>query len=338
MKKLVLSVVAAVALATPALSADLKALKAPPPPAPPSPWDVAFGASLNSDYIFRGITQSNHKPSVNAYFEPRYNVTKDLQLYIGTAGSSISFPNRAAAEIDGYGGIRPTFGPLALDFGGIVYWYPGGTCFNGSLNPVFGNDCLENAAGGFGLPVNGNVIKKDLTFWEAYARGVYTVNDQVAFSGAAYYSPSVLNSGANGTYVSGGAKFTAPSAAMPEGWGLYLSGEAGHWYLGTSDAFYCTQAGVVPGCTAPYPNGIPYKSYTTWNVGIGITKSVFTLDLRYYDTDLNKGDCNAFTSDNTARFTGDFTPINPGGFGSNWCGATFVASGKFDLTALANLK
>ena len=26
----------------------------------------------------------------------------------------------------------------------------------------------------------------------------------------------------------------------------------------------------------------------------------------------------AFTSDNTARFTGDFTSINPGGFGSNW--------------------
>ena len=73
-------------------------------------------------------------------------------------------------------GIRPTFGPLALDFGGIVYWYPGGSCFNGSTNPVFGVDCLEN---GF-LPVNGNVIKKDLTFWEAYAKGTYTVNDQVS--------------------------------------------------------------------------------------------------------------------------------------------------------------
>ncbi|HSJ41108.1 MAG TPA: hypothetical protein VK955_08655, partial [Xanthobacteraceae bacterium] len=176
---------------------------------------------------------------------------------------------------------------------------------------------------------NGNVIKKDLSFWEVYAKGTYTVNDQVSLAGAAYYSPSVLNSGANGTYVSGGARFTAPSAAMPEGWGLYLSGEAGKWFLGTSDAFY----GV-----AGFPNGIPYKSYTTWNVGVGITKSVFTLDFRYYDTDLNKGDCNAFTSDNTARFTGDFTSINPGGFGSSWCGASFVVAGRFDLTAMANLK
>jgi hypothetical protein len=46
----------------------------------------------------------------------------------------------------------------------------------------------------------------------------------------------------------------------------------------------------------------------------------------------------AFTSDNTARFSGDFTSINPGGFGSNWCGSSFVVSGRFDLTAMANLK
>ena len=56
------------------------------------PWDVAFGAAIMSDYIFRGVTQSNHKPSVAAYFEPRYNVNKDLQLYVGVSAESISFP------------------------------------------------------------------------------------------------------------------------------------------------------------------------------------------------------------------------------------------------------
>jgi len=334
MKKFLLTAVAAVALATPALAADMKVKAPAAPEAPPSPWDVAFGGGITSDYIFRGITQSNHRPSVAAYFEPRYNVTKDLQFYAGIASESISFPNRAAAEVDVFGGFRPTFGPLALDFGVWYYWYPGGQCFNASVNPVFGLDCLANG----NLPLNGNVIKRDLSFVEGFAKGTFTVNDQVALGGAVFYSPSVLNSGAPGTYVSGGAKFTAPSSAMPEGWGFFLSGEAGHWFLGTSDNFYCTQTGVVPGCTAPYPNGIPYRSYTTWNVGIGITRSVFTLDFRYYDSDLNKADCNAFTSDHTARFSGDFSAINPGGVGSNWCGATFVATGKFDLTAMANLK
>src|SRR2546426_380706 len=138
MRKIILSTVAAVALATPALAADMKVRAPPPPVAPYNPWDVAFGAGITSDYIFRGITQSNHKPSVAAYFEPRYNVNKDLQLYIGAAGESISFPNRAAAEIDIYGGIRPTVGMFAFDFGVWGYLYPGGTCFNAAAIPGSG--------------------------------------------------------------------------------------------------------------------------------------------------------------------------------------------------------
>ena len=336
MKKLILSIVTAAALASPALAADVKLVtKAPPPP--PSPWDVAFGAALMSDYLVRGITQSNHRPSVFAYFEPRYNVTKDLQLYAGIAGASISFPNRAAAEVDFTAGIRPTFGPLALDFGAIYYWYPGGQCFNGSLAPVFGTDCLANGY----LPVNGNVIKADLSFWEVYAKGTWTVNDQFALGGGVYYSTNVLNTGADGTYVYGSAKFTAPGNLLPMGLGLYVSGEVGHWFLGTSDNFFCTQVALGGGgfgCGAPFPNGVPYASYTTWNLGFGITKSVFTLDFRYSDTSLSEGDCNAFTSAHTATFTGSFTPINPGGFGSNWCGQTFYVKGSFDLTAMTNIK
>src|SRR5947199_6215074 len=126
MKKIVLLATALAMVSGSALAADMpvKAVKAPPP-APFEPWDIAFGAALMNDYIFRGVTQSNHQPSVTAYFEPRYNVTKDLQLYIGVAGESISFANRAAAEIDVYGGIRPTFGAFAFDFGLWGYFYPG---------------------------------------------------------------------------------------------------------------------------------------------------------------------------------------------------------------------
>ena len=184
MKKLAISLLAAAALATPALAADVKL---PTKAAlPPDPWDVAFGGALASDYIFRGITQSNRGPSVSAYFEPRYNVIKDVQLYAGISGSSISFPNRAALEVDLYGGVRPTFGPLALDLGFIYYWYPRGQCFNGSTAPVFGTDCLANGY----LPVNGNVIKADLSFLEIYAKAIYTVNEHIAFGAAVYYSDS----------------------------------------------------------------------------------------------------------------------------------------------------
>ncbi len=129
MKKVALLATALAMVSGSALAADMR-VKAvvPPPPVAFDPWDIAFGAGITNDYIFRGITQSNHKPSVNVYFEPRYNVTKDFQLYVGLGGASISFPNRAAAEVDAYGGARLTLGQFAFDVGAWGYIYPGGTC------------------------------------------------------------------------------------------------------------------------------------------------------------------------------------------------------------------
>ncbi len=330
MKKVVLSIIAAVTLsAAPAFAADVP-VKAPAvaPAAAPSPWDIAFGSAIMTDYIFRGVTQSNHKPSVAAYFEPRYNINQNLQLYVGLSGESISFANRAAAEIDFYGGVRPTFGPLALDLGFWYYYYPGGQCFNGGTpTPAQapGADCLAN---GF-LP-NGNVIKKDLSFWEVYFKPTWNVNDSLAIGGNLFYTPSFLNSGAWGTYVSGTAKYTAPAnmAIGPFGW--YVSGEFGRQYLGTTDSFYSLTNSLI----GP---GIKFADYNTWNIGFGLTWKVFTLDVRYSGTDLSKGDCNAFTSDFTAGGTTDVTPINPTGVGSNWCGNVVYAKLSADLT-LGSLK
>src|SRR6476469_6517108 len=334
MKKMVLVAATLAMTAGSALAADMtvKAVKAPPPP-PFEPWDFAFGSALMNDYIFRGVTQSNHKPSVAAYFEPRYNLNKDLQLYIGVAGESISFPNRAAAEIDVYGGIRPTFGMFAFDFGVWGYLYPGGQCFNSAAFPGSGipgseigcvlNGNLPNAFLATGVP--GNVAKKSASFYEGYAKVNITLNDQWQVGFNEYYSPNFLNLGAWGDYASVTGKWTAPSTTFgSSGFGMYISGEFGRQWLGTSDSFYGTTVASPLG-GGPFPGGIPEPSYNTWNVGVGFTYKVFTLDLRYSDTNLSKGDCNAFTSDYTAKFDGSFTPINPGGFSSNWCGATGIA-------------
>src|SRR5207245_9921464 len=161
MKKLALLATALAMVSGSALAADMpvKAVKAPPPPAF-EPWDIAFGSAIMNDYIFRGITQSNHKPSVTAYFEPRYNVTKDVQLYVGTSFESISFPHRAAAEVDVYGGGRVTLGAFAFDVGAWGCLSPGGTCHYGAPSDFAGvplsAECLLNAL------VNGNVIQQHL--------------------------------------------------------------------------------------------------------------------------------------------------------------------------------
>jgi Bacterial protein of unknown function (Gcw_chp) len=339
MKKMVLLATALALLSGSAMAADMavKAVKAPAP-APFDPWDIAFGSAIMTDYVFRGVTQSNHQGSVAAYFEPRYNFTKDVQVYVGVAGESISFANRAAAEIDIYGGIRPTIGMFAFDFGVWGYLYPGGQCYNanafpGSGIPGSGLGCVANADPvTLGLPVNGNFAKKDASFFEVYGKVNVTLNDMFAVGVNEYYSPNFLNLGAWGNYASITGKFTAPGTWFgTSGIGMYVSGEFGRQWLGTSDAFYGTPV---------FPGGIPEPSYNTWNIGVGFTYKVFTLDLRYSDTDLSKGACNAFTSDNTATFASpaSVSAINPGGFQSNWCGATGIAKLSVDLTAATNLK
>src|SRR6202167_853298 len=156
-------VIVAAFLAVPGLvlAADLpvKAAKAPAF----DPWDIAFGGAVMSDYVFRGITQSNHQPSVTAYFEPRYNINKDVQFYIGTSVESISFANHAAAEVDVYGGVRPSFGAVALDFGLWGYLYPGGQCqegFPGGIAVCPAGSPLDSGH-------NFAQIKQDLSFYEA---------------------------------------------------------------------------------------------------------------------------------------------------------------------------
>jgi hypothetical protein len=343
MKKIALLATALAMVSGSAFAADMavkaRALKAPPPAAF-DPWDIAFGSAIMSDYVFRGVTQSNHNPSVAAYFEPRYNVTKDLQLYVGASGESISFTNRAAAEIDIYGGIRPTFGAFAFDVGIWGYLYPGGTCvygagnaFNGGTTDAAGRplsaECLANAV------TNTNTMKKDVSFLEVYGKMNYTVNDSWQFGVTEFYSPNFLNSGAWGNYASVTGKYTAPGTLFgTSGVGMYVSGEFGRQWFGTTDSFYGVQ-NLAFGIN--FPNGIHYADYDTWNIGIGFTYKVFTLDLRYSDTDLSKANCSAFTGAFNAS-PGTPTGIDGNGTRSNWCGATGIAKLSVDLTAMTNLK
>jgi len=329
MKRVAFSLVLAVGLAaSSAMAADM-ATKAPPAPAPaPSPWDVAISAALMTDYNFRGITQSAHEPSSQAGFELRYTQSPMWQYYAGISGESIDFPNHAAAEIDFYGGVRPTFDKLALDFGVWEYWYPGGQCF-----ATFSPGCQPT------LAPSGNAAKKDASFIEGYAKATYTINDQWAVGIQEWYSPSVSNTGSVGWYTVGNITYTVPSTMFAAGWGGYISGDLGYWDLGKSDSFYGVGSLLgFPGITPAIANaGDPYKSFVNWDAGFGVTYKAFTLDLRYYDTNLNKGDCNAFTSAYTASGSGNITAANPGGVGSNWCSGTFIAKLSF-ATNMSSIK
>jgi uncharacterized protein (TIGR02001 family) len=320
--------IALIALATLTLSAtsgmcaDINIYKSPKPPE--NAFDVAFGGAILSDYNFRGISQSNRNPSVYSYIEARYTPIKDLQFYGAISGESIAFPNRAAAEIDFYGGIRPTFGKLSLDIGAWYYYYPGGTTYNG-LGPS-----PATCANGFFTPTGlCNVVKGNLSFAEVFAKAAYALNDSVTVGANAYHAPNWLNAGTFGTFASGTLKIALPSAWMPTNWTSAMSGEVGRYWFGVTDAFYGVPA---------FPNGVKYPDYTTWNIGLTTVYKSVGLDLRYHDTTLSRAECNIITSDHTATFSpGAITPANASGLVSRWCGAAFIAKLSFDTT-LSNIK
>ena len=84
---------------------------------------------------------------------------------------------------------------------------------------------------------------------KATPRSTYTINDMFQIGANEYYSPNFLNTGAWGNYASITGKFTAPSTIFgTSGVGMYISGEFGRQWLGTSDSFY--------GVPLAFPNGI----------------------------------------------------------------------------------
>ena len=85
--------------------------------------------ALTSDYLFRGITQTNEEPALQGGIEYAH----DGGFYAGVWGSSISWLSDAdpdvssQVEIDGYAGYRSSFGDsgVGFDVGALYYWYPG---------------------------------------------------------------------------------------------------------------------------------------------------------------------------------------------------------------------
>jgi len=101
----------------------------------------SWGVSLTgtSDYVFRGISQTDNDPTVQGAVDVGYGM-----FYAGVWGSGLDFygdnGDKANIELDYYAGITPTWGPLSFDFGVIYYDYPG-------YNPGSDPDLLELKAG-----------------------------------------------------------------------------------------------------------------------------------------------------------------------------------------------
>ena len=91
-----------------------------PPNDPESSFDVNGGASLTSDYNYRGYTLSDHRPSASTNIEATYNI-----FFAGVNTASVQMPKLSQFQMTNYAGIRPVFGQLTVEAGVAYYSYPG---------------------------------------------------------------------------------------------------------------------------------------------------------------------------------------------------------------------
>jgi hypothetical protein len=293
-----------------------------------SGFDYAWGAKFMSDYIVRGISNSAHRPAGNAYGELRYG-----WLYAGTSVTNVHLPTSPLAEVDIYGGIRPSWGPLTLDFGAIYYAYPSNhqQWFIGGAIPVTTYKNSYTA-----LPTTAF----DPSYVEIYFKPSWAVNDYLTLGGQVAYDPNWNNYSAHALYSEINAKLTP--FANTDFSGFSLSGAFGHYYIGNSSAAYggsyidpdyyflLTQATFGQGILGT--KGFKFASYNTWNVGASYNWNMVTLDLRYYDSNLTRAGCFLNTSDPSGNYVASINTLT-GQSSSSWCGQRFVASLSIDFTS-----
>ena len=99
------------------------------PASTPEPFTITGNVGIYSQYIFRGLTQTDRKPALQGGFD----VAHTSGFYAGTWASNISWlhdagvvDHGASLEWDFYGGYKYALTEdWGVDAGVLYYWYPG---------------------------------------------------------------------------------------------------------------------------------------------------------------------------------------------------------------------
>jgi uncharacterized protein (TIGR02001 family) len=90
--------------------------------AEPSSPSIAWNVAATSDYVFRGVSQTEEDPAISGGVD----LTSGT-FYAGAWASNVAFPGEpdTNAEIDLYAGVRPELAGWTWDFGAVGYFYTG---------------------------------------------------------------------------------------------------------------------------------------------------------------------------------------------------------------------
>jgi uncharacterized protein (TIGR02001 family) len=163
---------------------------------------LTVGVQAMTDYNYRGITESAHRPSIYGSFDAQLG-----WFYVSTEAYSVKLPTSPRAEVIVGAGIRPKLG--AFDFDIVLYdfLYPG-----------------EIATPGFPASTD---------YWELNGKMSHKLTPAVTLGTELAYSASYSNSGAWATYLAGKFKIDLPSTLLPKDVSWTLSGDLARQWFGS---------------------------------------------------------------------------------------------------------
>ena len=253
---------AATALLSGAATTIAFAADAPAPEASP----ITANVTVASNYIYRGLTQTNNKPAIQGGFDYAH----ESGFYVGNWNSSISWisdgytnggyanaqtqPNNSVTgpiEMDFYAGFKKELigEGFASDFGVLQYYYPT------SGLPQF----VQSSAS---LNANSAVAFRQFTgvnpsTTEIYAAQNFTFGPATGFLKVSYAATNLF-----GIANSAGALYPDLTANYDTGFfGLTLNAHAGYQYVPNN----ITQTNSANPLS---PNGTYNLSYADWKLGV----------------------------------------------------------------------
>ncbi|HKZ95497.1 MAG TPA: TorF family putative porin, partial [Hyphomicrobiaceae bacterium] len=99
-------------------------------------FTYAITVGAQSDYVFRGVSQTFEDPAIQGALDLTYWI-----LYAGIWASHIDFGAsqglgpKVWGEYDLYAGVKRVWGPVTFDLGVIYYWYPNSDDFFNFIHP-----------------------------------------------------------------------------------------------------------------------------------------------------------------------------------------------------------
>lgn len=167
MKLALCSAVATVALGGAAMAQDIT---------------VTGNVGITSDYVFRGISQTNEDPAIQGGVD----LTAGL-FYAGAWASNVDFGDSTDAEVDLYAGVKPQFAGFNFDVAAIYYGYvnqPSAANWDYWEGKVAVSRPFGPLTVGGAVYYSPEFTGKTGQAWYYEVNGAYAFNDQWSVSGA----------------------------------------------------------------------------------------------------------------------------------------------------------